>query len=103
MPILVARPLIVFDVSETLLNLQPWSRPFERIFGDKRDMRLRFLDFRFRARLGLLELSCRYGSPIPHGFFRSPGPNPAQVELQLGFGRPDLLLLSEPMDQQKRF
>ncbi|WP_024519110.1 haloacid dehalogenase type II [Bradyrhizobium sp. Tv2a-2] len=37
-----ARPLIVFDVNETLLDLQTMEPIFERIFGDKRDMRLWF-------------------------------------------------------------
>jgi 2-haloacid dehalogenase len=35
-------PLIVFDVNETLLDLQIMEPTFERIFGDKRDMRLWF-------------------------------------------------------------
>ena len=33
-------PLIVFDVNETLLDLQTMEPTFERILGDKRDMRL---------------------------------------------------------------
>ena len=37
-----ALPLIVFDVNETLLDLQIMEPTFERIFGDKRDMRLWF-------------------------------------------------------------
>jgi len=37
-----AFPLIVFDVNETLLDLQTMEPTFERIFGDKRDMRLWF-------------------------------------------------------------
>jgi 2-haloacid dehalogenase len=37
-----ARPLIVFDVNETLLDLQTMEPTFERIFGDKTDMRLWF-------------------------------------------------------------
>src|SRR5215471_10926508 len=35
-------PLIVFDVNETLLDLQTMEPVFQRIFGDKRDMRLWF-------------------------------------------------------------
>ncbi|MGY8680689.1 hypothetical protein Q2941_23250 [Bradyrhizobium sp. UFLA05-153] len=41
-PNLPAAPLIVFDVNETLLDLQTMEPIFERIFGDKRDMRLWF-------------------------------------------------------------
>src|ERR1700755_3198743 len=37
-----ALPLIVFDVNETLLDLQTMEPPFQRICGDKRDMRLWF-------------------------------------------------------------
>src|ERR1700746_3791117 len=37
-----ALPLIVFDVNETLLDLQTMEPTFQRIFGDKRDMRLWF-------------------------------------------------------------
>jgi 2-haloacid dehalogenase len=37
-----ALPLIVFDVNETLLDLQTMEPIFERIFGDKKDMRLWF-------------------------------------------------------------
>jgi 2-haloacid dehalogenase len=37
-----ALPLIVFDVNETLLDLQTMEPTFERIFGDKKDMRLWF-------------------------------------------------------------
>ncbi len=37
-----ARPLIVFDVNETLLDLQTMEPTFARILGDKRDMRLWF-------------------------------------------------------------
>lgn len=36
------RPLIVFDVNETLLDLQTMEPMFERIFGRKSDMRLWF-------------------------------------------------------------
>jgi 2-haloacid dehalogenase len=35
-------PLIVFDVNETLLDLRTMEPTFERIFGDKKDMRLWF-------------------------------------------------------------
>src|ERR1700761_7696827 len=35
-------PLIVFDVNETLLDLQTMEPTFERIFGDRKDMRLWF-------------------------------------------------------------
>jgi 2-haloacid dehalogenase len=35
-------PLIIFDVNETLLDLEAMEPIFERIFGDKRDMRLWF-------------------------------------------------------------
>ena len=33
-------PLIVFDVNETLLDLQTTEPTFERTFGEKRAMRL---------------------------------------------------------------
>jgi 2-haloacid dehalogenase len=36
------RPLIVFDVNETLLDLQAMDPIFERIFGGKEVMRLWF-------------------------------------------------------------
>jgi 2-haloacid dehalogenase len=38
------KPLIVFDVNETLLDLDSVSPVFERIFGDKLAMRLWFAD-----------------------------------------------------------
>jgi 2-haloacid dehalogenase len=38
------RPIIVFDVNETLLNLDAISPVFERIFGDPAEMRLWFAD-----------------------------------------------------------
>src|SRR6266481_8794129 len=37
-----ALPLIVFDVNETLLDLQTMEPTFQRIFGEKRAMRLWF-------------------------------------------------------------
>jgi 2-haloacid dehalogenase len=37
-------PLIVFDVNETLLDLRTMEPTFERIFGDKKDMRLWFAE-----------------------------------------------------------
>src|ERR1700721_3360162 len=37
-------PQIVFDVNETLLDLRTMEPTFERIFGDKKDMRLWFAD-----------------------------------------------------------
>jgi 2-haloacid dehalogenase len=40
----VALPLIVFDVNETLLDLDTMEPTFERIFGDKSTMRLWFAD-----------------------------------------------------------
>jgi 2-haloacid dehalogenase len=39
---MAALPLIVFDVNETLLDLQTMEPIFERIFGDKKAMRLWF-------------------------------------------------------------
>jgi 2-haloacid dehalogenase len=42
---MAALPLIVFDVNETLLDLQTMEPIFERIFGDKRAMRLWFANF----------------------------------------------------------
>src|SRR6202042_2510303 len=39
---MAALPLIVFDVNETLIDLQTMEPTFERIFGDKKDMRLWF-------------------------------------------------------------
>lgn len=41
---MTTRPLIVFDVNETLLNLDAMRPIFERIFGDKNAMRLWFDD-----------------------------------------------------------
>ena len=41
---MATRPLIVFDVNETLLDLQTMEPTFERIFGDKRGMRLWFAE-----------------------------------------------------------
>jgi 2-haloacid dehalogenase len=41
---MAALPLIVFDVNETLLDLDPMEPTFERIFGDKSAMRLWFAD-----------------------------------------------------------
>ena len=38
-------PLIVFDVNETLLDLETMSPTFERIFADKSAMRLWFANF----------------------------------------------------------
>src|SRR5262252_1920775 len=38
-------PLIVFDVNETLLDLQTMEPTFERIFGDRGAMRLWFANF----------------------------------------------------------
>jgi 2-haloacid dehalogenase len=40
-----ARPLIVFDVNETLLDLETMEPTFARIFGDKSTMRLWFANF----------------------------------------------------------
>jgi 2-haloacid dehalogenase len=40
-----ALPLIVFDVNETLLDLTTMEPTFQRIFGDKKDMRLWFSNF----------------------------------------------------------
>ena len=40
-----ALPLIVFDVNETLLDLQSMEPTFEHIFGEKRAMRLWFANF----------------------------------------------------------
>jgi 2-haloacid dehalogenase len=42
---MVAPPLIVFDVNETLLDLTTMEPTFERIFGDKGAMRLWFANF----------------------------------------------------------
>src|SRR5258705_4633997 len=38
-------PLIVFDVHETLLDLETMEPTFERIFGEKSAMRLWFVNF----------------------------------------------------------
>ncbi|HLZ00659.1 MAG TPA: haloacid dehalogenase type II [Bradyrhizobium sp.] len=40
-----ALPLIVFDVNETLLDLETMEPTFQRIFGDKSAMRLWFANF----------------------------------------------------------
>jgi hypothetical protein len=37
-------PLIVFDVNETLLDLETMAPTFERIFGEKNAMRLSFAE-----------------------------------------------------------
>src|SRR5262245_63187160 len=39
---MAALPLIVFDVNETLLDLETMAPTFERIFGDRGPMRLWF-------------------------------------------------------------
>ena len=39
---MTARPLIVFDVNETLLDLETMEPTFQRIFGEKSAMRLWF-------------------------------------------------------------
>lgn len=41
----MALPLIVFDVNETLLDLETMEPTFQRIFGDKSAMRLWFANF----------------------------------------------------------
>ena len=41
---MAALPLVVFDVNETLLDLQSMEPTFERIFGEKSAMRLWFAD-----------------------------------------------------------
>jgi 2-haloacid dehalogenase len=42
---MTALPLIVFDVNETLLDLEAMEPIFERIFGEKNAMRLWFANF----------------------------------------------------------
>jgi 2-haloacid dehalogenase len=42
---MTARPLIVFDVNETLLDLETMEPIFERIFGERQAMRLWFANF----------------------------------------------------------
>jgi 2-haloacid dehalogenase len=42
---MLERPAIVFDVNETLLDLETMGPTFERIFGDKSAMRLWFANF----------------------------------------------------------
>jgi 2-haloacid dehalogenase len=42
---MAALPLIVFDVNETLLDLETMEPIFERIFGEKSAMRLWFANF----------------------------------------------------------
>ena len=41
---MAAPPLIVFDVNETLLDLETMEPTFQRIFGEKSAMRLWFAD-----------------------------------------------------------
>src|SRR5712672_3873974 len=41
---MAALPLIVFDVNETILDLETMEPTFRRIFGDKSAMRLWFAD-----------------------------------------------------------
>ena len=42
---MTTRPLIVFDVNETLLDLQTMEPIFERIFDERQAMRLWFANF----------------------------------------------------------
>src|SRR5271170_3925181 len=42
---MAALPCIVFDVNETLLDLETMAPTFERIFGDRLAMRLWFANF----------------------------------------------------------
>jgi 2-haloacid dehalogenase len=42
---MAAQSLIVFDVNETLIDLQTMEPIFARIFGDKHAMRLWFANF----------------------------------------------------------
>ena len=42
---MAALPLIVFDVNETLLDLETMEPIFQRIFGEKSAMRLWFANF----------------------------------------------------------
>jgi 2-haloacid dehalogenase len=42
---MAALPLIVFDVNETLLDLETMKPTFERIFGEESAMRLWFANF----------------------------------------------------------
>lgn len=42
---MAALPLIVFDVNETLLDLEAMEPTFQRIFGDKSAIRLWFANF----------------------------------------------------------
>jgi hypothetical protein len=42
---MAALPLIVFDVNETLLDLETMEPTFQRIFGDQGAMRLWFANF----------------------------------------------------------
>src|ERR1700757_844410 len=42
---MAALPLIVFDINETLLDLETMEPTFQRIFGDSRAMRLWFANF----------------------------------------------------------
>jgi 2-haloacid dehalogenase len=42
---MAALPLIVFDVNETLLDLETMEPTFQRIFGEKSAMRLWFANF----------------------------------------------------------
>src|SRR5215467_7698634 len=42
---MAALPLIVFDVNETLLDLETMEPTFQRVFGDKSAMRLWFANF----------------------------------------------------------
>src|SRR5258705_12751402 len=53
---MAALPLIVFDVNETLLDLQTMEPTFERIFGDKRAMRLWFANFIMYSAVSLSEI-----------------------------------------------
>ena len=60
---MAARPLIIFDVNETLLDLQTMEPVFERIFGERSAMRLWFANFiMYSAALTVAGCYCR--SPI---------------------------------------
>ena len=55
---MTALPLIVFDVNETLLELQIMEPVFERIFGEKTAMRLWFANFIRPCAFGSLTSLC---------------------------------------------
>ena len=70
---MAALPLIVFDVNETLLDLETMEPTFERIFGDKSAMRLWFADLTLMSSKSLERgPPGSASSPATHGTLSGP-------------------------------